>query len=130
MQFPQRSQKFEWNLNTIINIVTLATVAGGGVALWVNRSRDVDELQKWQTEQVQSNKDTSGATKAIEERVGKVESQVESLGYRVTLGEQSNASTTSSIKEVQSTLNLQSGDLRVVKEILQRIEATQKGRTP
>jgi hypothetical protein len=122
MQLPQRASKFEWNLNTVIQVITLVMMAGGGVALWVNRSRDVDELQKWRIDAEQNQKD-------LTVRIGKVESLVDNLGYRVTAGEQSNASTTSSIKEVQSTLNQQSGDLKVVKEILQRIEASQKGRT-
>ncbi len=116
---PIDKSKFDWNLNTIIQVVTLVGMAAGGVMLWTNRSRDVDELQKWRIEAEQSGKD-------LNLRVGKVESLVDNLAYRMQAGEQSAAATAGAIKEVQTTLNVQSGDLRVVKEILQRIEATQK----
>lgn len=121
MQLPQRASKFEWNLNTVIQIITLVTMAGGGVAIWVNRSRDVDELQTWRVVQTTAQKD-------LETRVGTVEKLTDNLSYRMTIGEQSNVQTATSIRDVQTSLNQQSGDLKVVKEILQRIEATQKGR--
>lgn len=120
MEFPKRAPRLEWNLNTVIQIITLVTMACGGVALWVNRSRDVDELQSWKLSQ-------TAHSDVLEARVDKVEAQVNNHEYRINIGEQSNANTVSSIKDVQSTLNQQSGDLRVVKEILQRIEAAQKG---
>ncbi|MGO8401313.1 hypothetical protein ACC783_23575 [Rhizobium ruizarguesonis] len=119
---PIDRSKFDWNLNTIIQVFTLVGMAAGGVALWTNRSRDVDELQAWRVQAEQGSKD-------ISMRVGKVESLVDNLGYRMQAGEQSAAATSGAIREVQSTLNVQSGDLRVVKEILQRIEATQKRTT-
>ncbi len=48
------------------------------------------------------------------------------FGFRVQAGEQSAAATAGAIKEVQSTLNQQGADIRVVREILQRIEAGQR----
>jgi hypothetical protein len=122
MHIPKpRLGPFEINLNTLIQIVTLVMMASGGVALWVNRSRDVDELQSWKVT-------ATAHVEIMEARIDKVESQVSNHEYRINQGEQSNANTVSSIKDVQSTLNQQSGDLRVVKEILQRIEAAQKTR--
>lgn len=121
MQLPKRAPKLEWNLNTVIQVITLIMMAGGGVALWVNRSRDVDELQAWRVDQTQ-------AQKELETRVGTVEKLTDNLSYRMTVGEQASVATAASIRDVQSTLNQQSGDLQVVKEILQRIEASQKGR--
>lgn len=120
MHLPKRAPRMEWNLNTVIQIITLVTMACGGVALWVNRSRDVDELQSWKLSQ-------SAHSDVMEARIDKVEAQVSNHEYRINVGEQSNANTVSSIKDVQSTLNQQSGDLKVVREILQRIEAAQKG---
>ncbi|OWV68062.1 hypothetical protein ATY76_14215 [Rhizobium sp. R339] len=116
---PIDKSKFDWNLNTIIQVLTLVGMAAGGVALWTNRSRDVDELQRWRTQAQQDSKELSA-------RVGKVEGLVDNLGFRVQAGEQSAAATAGAIREVQSSLNVQGGDLRVMKEILQRIEATQK----
>jgi len=121
MQIPKpRLGPFEINLNTIIQVTTLVVMACGGVALWVNRSRDVDELQSWKIS-------STAQTEVLEARVDKVEAQVNNHEFRINMGEQLNASTVNSIKEVQSTLNQQSGDLQVLKEILQRIEAAQKG---
>lgn len=121
MHFPKpKLGPFAINLNTIIQIITLVTMACGGVALWVNRSRDVDELQSWKLS-------ATAHTEVLEARVDKVEAQVNNHEFRINMGEQLNASTVASIKDVNSTLNKQSVDLGVMKEILQRIEAAQKG---
>ena len=109
----------DWNLNTIIHVVTLITFAAGGVALWVNRSRDVDDLKEWRPEITQEIKELST-------RVGTVEGLASSLGFRIQANEQQAAATASAIKDLQTTLNQQSGDIRVVREILQRIEAGQR----
>lgn len=47
MELPKRGQKPEWNLNTIIQLVTLIGMCAGGVAIWVNKGRDIEELQNW-----------------------------------------------------------------------------------
>lgn len=122
MQLPKRAKNLEWNLNTAISVLTLLTMVGGGIALWVNRSRDVDELQAWRVDQTAAQKD-------LETRVGTVEKLTDNLSYRMTVGEQASVATAASIRDVQSSLNQQSGDLQVVKEILQRIEASQKERS-
>ncbi|MCW1748808.1 hypothetical protein [Rhizobium acaciae] len=120
---PIDKRKFlDWNINTILGGVTLISLIAGGAIAWNNYQRDIGELQAWRTQAQAESKELSG-------RVGKIEGLVDNLGFRVTIGEQSAAATSGAIKEVQSTLNIQSGDLRVVKEILQRIEATQKRTT-
>lgn len=40
-----RSPKLEWNLNTIIQLVTLGGMVFGGIVIWVDKSRDIEELQ-------------------------------------------------------------------------------------
>lgn len=47
--------------------------------------------------------------------------KIDNLTYRVTVTEQSNANITTAIKELQALMSQQAGDLKVMKEILQRI---------
>lgn len=111
MELPKRAQKLEWNLNTIIQIITLLMMVIGGVTIWVNKGRDIEELQKWRF--------------AAEERLKSIDTEVrkiDNIVYRVTVQEQTNATITSAMKELQSLINQQSGDLKVMKEILQRLE--------
>jgi hypothetical protein len=64
-----------------------------------------------------------------EERFRGLENEVrkiDNLTYRVTITEQSTATITTAIKELQSLLNQQSGGLKVVRENLQRIEPSQR----
>jgi len=118
MELPKRAQKLEWNLNTIIQLVTLFGMCIGGVTIWVNKGRDIEELQKWR----------SAMEARSEERFRSIESEVrkiDNLAYRVASTEQSTTSTASAIKDLQGLLSQQAGDLKVIKEILQRVEGGQ-----
>ncbi|ASQ03680.1 hypothetical protein CN172_21040 [Sinorhizobium meliloti] len=133
MELPKRAARLEWNLNTIIQGVTLLVMGIGGVTIWVEKSRDIEELQSWRTSVEQSQKDRLAEFRErdgrTEERFRGLENEVrkiDNLTYRVTVTEQSTATITTAIKDLQSLLNAQSGDLKVVREILQRIEASQR----
>lgn len=118
MELPKRAQKLEWNLNTIIQLVTLFGMCVGGVTIWVNKGRDIEELQKWR----------SAMEARSEERFRVLESEVrkiDNLAYRVASTEQSSTSTAAAIKDLQTLVSQQSGDLKVIKEILQRVEGGQ-----
>lgn len=111
MELPRRAQKLEWNLNTIIQLITLAGMIIGMVTIWVNKGRDIEDLQKWRV--------------GIEERLKPIDTEVRKLDnitYRVTVLEQTNATITSGMKDLQTLINQQSGDLKVMREILQRLE--------
>ncbi|MDX3929083.1 MAG: hypothetical protein QHC90_25195 [Shinella sp.] len=136
-----RAKTLEWNLNTIIQLVTLVGVCVGGVVIWVDKSRDIEDLQAWRAGHETYHKDRLAEVKAnesgvnqrlsgIEADVRKVTNMSEQLAYRVTVAEQSTTTTASAIKELQATLSQQSGDLKVVREILQRIEAAQRTGRP
>lgn len=132
MELPKRAQKLEWNLNTIIQLVTLIGMCAGGVAIWVNKGRDIEELQNWKAGHELLHKERLVEVKAIEarndERFRSLESEVrkiENLSYRLTVTEQSSTSTAAAIKDLQSLVSQQSGDLKVIKEILQRVEGGQ-----
>ncbi|WP_342242627.1 hypothetical protein [Ensifer sp. OTU672] len=132
MELPKRAQKLEWNLNTIIQLVTLIGVCAGGVTIWVNKGRDIEELQNWKAGHELLHKERLVEVKAIEarneERFRSLESEVrkiDNLSYRLTVTEQSSTSTAAAIKDLQSLVSQQSGDLKVIKEILQRVEGGQ-----
>lgn len=132
MELPKRAQKLEWNLNTIIQLVTLIGMCAGGVAIWVNKGRDIEELQNWKAGHELLHKERLVEVKGIEarneERFRSLESEVrkiDNLSYRLTVTEQSSTSTAAAIKDLQTLVSQQSGDLKVIKEILQRVEGGQ-----
>ncbi|NRQ14617.1 hypothetical protein BHMPCIPO_01857 [Ensifer sesbaniae] len=111
MEFPKRAQKLEWNLNTIIQLVTLFGMCVGGVTIWVNKGRDIEELQKWR----------SAMEARSEERFRVLESEVrkiDNLAYRVATTEQSTTSTASAIKDLQGLLSLQAVVLIAIEDLV------------
>ncbi len=140
MRLPSKG-KFEWNLNTLLQIVTLATAIGGGITIWVNKSRDIEELQNWRVGHEQLHKERLVEVKAGEARndewkrgveadIRKLSGIVDNLSYRVTANEQATIAVAQSNKETQTAITQLGGDMRVVKEILQRIEAGQRRAPP
>lgn len=139
MQFPKRSPRLEWNLNTIINLLTLLGMISGGVYIWANTTRDIEDLQTWRTSHEQYHKerlaDARAAEASFNERLraeevrgNEIERKIDNLTYRVTVAEQSAVTISSSIKDLQTGLNKFGSDLQVMKEILQRMEKGQQGR--
>lgn len=137
MHMPKRAPKFEWNLNTILHLATLGVMLIGGVTVWVNSRRDIDDLIGWRTGHQLLHKERLAEVKAIEAsynerlRTGEAKSnefdrKLDNLTYRVTVAEQSAVSITSSIRDLQAGQNKQAADIQVVKEILQRMEAAQQ----
>ena len=134
-----RSPKFEWtlNINTALQIVTLAGVVSGWIYIWANTERDILELKGWRDEHKQLHEKRAVEVRATEvrydERMKNVESEIrklagvaDNLSYRITANEQASSNTSQTVKEIQNSLGQLGGDMRVVREILQRIEASQK----
>jgi hypothetical protein len=132
-----RAPKLEWNLNTIIQIVTLIGMVGGGIAIWVDKSRDIEDLQGWRTNHEQLHKERLVDVKANEARndekfksveadVRKLTSLTDSLNFRLTTNENATTGIASTVKDIQTQLSQQSGDLREIKVILQRMEKGQR----
>ncbi|MRG66089.1 hypothetical protein GH789_12460 [Rhizobium pusense] len=130
-----RSPKMEWNLNTIISLFTLASMIVGGVAIWVDKSRDIEDLQKWKEGHEQLHKERLAEVRAIEAsynlrlsnleaKSAEAERKADNLTYRVTVTEQTTVSISTAIKELQADFNRQSSDIQVMKEILQRLETS------
>lgn len=128
-----RAPKLEWNLNTVLQLVSLTTFAATGIYVWANTTRDIEELQRWRSGHEQYHKERLAEVKAIEgrteERFRSIEGEVrkiDNLAYRIAAAEQTTANTAAAIKDLQALVSAQSGDIKVIREILQRIEAGQR----
>lgn len=131
--------KIEWtvNFNTILQIITLGGMIYGGIHIWVNTGRDIDDLQEWRDKHELVHKERLADVKANEARqderakgieadVRKLFSITDNLTYRVAANEQATSNTSQTVGKVQDTLSQLGGDVRLVMEILQRMEAAQK----
>ncbi|WLR98737.1 hypothetical protein [Shinella sumterensis] len=132
-----RAPKLEWNLNTLLQLVSLATLLATGIYVWANTTRDVEELQRWRMGHEQYHKERLAEVKSVEgrteERFRSIESEVrkiDNLTYRIAAAEQTTATTSAAIKDLQSLVSAQSGDIKVIREILQRLEAGQRRSPP
>lgn len=128
-----RAPKLEWNLNTIIQIVTLVGMVGGGIAIWVDKSRDIEDLQGWRSTHEQLHKErladvkanearTDEKFKSVEADVRNLTSLTDKLNFRLTSNENATTGIAQTVKDIQQSLSQQSGDLREIKVILQRME--------
>lgn len=105
----------EWNINTIISVAGFCLTLAGGVYAY-------GQL----TSQVAYTEDQLSAYKAaMDLRVAAIElstRQIDALAYRITAAESTNATISKGLADLQAAVSQQSGDIRVVREILQRIE--------
>ena len=110
--------KWEWNLNTIVILAGFA----GGIAAWGGTwARLSDGVEANET--------------GIEQLVGRVnalEGQTQTIynhEYRLSNVEKQATDASSAMRAVETTLNGLATDMRVTREILQRIEASQSNRS-
>lgn len=97
------------------------------------------QADKWTShEELHKNRlaEVTGKETAFNERLKSLESSTfdilreqDNLKYRVTVTEQSAVTISTAIKDLQNDFNKQSSDLQVMKEILQRLDAS-VNRTP
>lgn len=107
--------KWEWNLNTVVILLGFAggLVAWGGTWNDVRNGRAINE----------------GRIAAVEVRVTANElllRKVDNHEQRLLYIEKGASDTASSMKALEGTLNDLASDMKVTREILQRIEASQK----
>ena len=129
--------KFQWNLNTILTAITLASVIVSGIAYGVNQTRDIDDLRQWQI-----NHDRVTETRLAESREirGKTEERIKTMEraafdsdrkqdqieYRVTVIEASLQTQQLQQQKAAEDMAEVKGDLKVVKELLLRMDAASK----
>lgn len=104
-----------WNVNTYISIAGFLILLAGMVYTEGQSTQKlqstVETFAKYQTE--------------TDNRIAQIEAQtrqLDSLAYRIGAAEASNAAVSRIMSDLQAAVSIQSGDIRVVKEILQRIE--------
>ncbi|MGH6773135.1 hypothetical protein [Brucella tritici] len=97
------------------------------IAKWEARA-DADQKREAEGKAIEARYDER--LKNVEGDVRKLATVSDNLSYRLTTNEQQQSSTLQTVKEIQSTQSGQGGDLKVIKEILQRLEASQRRRAP
>lgn len=128
-----RAARLEWNLNTLIQIGTIATMCVGLVVIWIDKSRDIEDLQVWRGgheelhKEAKANREATIARfderlKSLEETKIKRDSQIEALQNKTVALDQSLLSTNTILRDLSNKLNDVVTDSRVSKEILQRLE--------
>lgn len=126
MQLPQRAKPFEWNLNTVLGLITLGTVIVTG-GYWLNdNDRDIGELQKWRSDHESNVREIRSEisadiarvetqTSTLDDRLDVQEATTSRLSDRVSANEARSAEFAQTLRELQSAINQQSGDIRVIR---------------
>ncbi|MCV9940892.1 hypothetical protein OIU35_31465 [Boseaceae bacterium BT-24-1] len=123
--------KIEWNLNTWVIIGgAVIGVFSTGTAYGVlqNRQAAADEkTELWQQRHEQLHRERLAQTTAENTRTDQRLNQheislrkLENLEYRITVAEQAGINTGKSIERLTDTVNGQSADIRVMREIIER----------
>lgn len=107
--------KWEWNLNTVVILMGFA----GGLIAWG---------ATW--ERVSANQDSHAASlDRLDKRLAAVEVAIRQLDnheLRISAVEKQAAEAATSMRAVETSIGNLSSDMRVIREILQRIEASQR----
>lgn len=121
--------KYEVNLNTIALLLTLVVSVGGGFYFAGQQTKRLDGLDTWveRHDQLQATRSADMAAKFADANARITSNQVEArkidnLAYRTTVLEQGAANTQKSLGDLKEQLGSLSADIRVVREILQRMD--------
>lgn len=129
--------RLEWNLNTVLSALGLVVMILGGGYFINDQQRDIREIKDWRVELEVDLKDRRGDTErqfgalnahdaAQDDALRKVDALANQNAYRVAGVEARGERLDSQLSDLARQLNDQSGDLKVIKEILTRLEAGQK----
>jgi len=125
----------KWNLTTVVALVMFAATAGGWFYTSGQFTSSVAEMGRkydvWISNHEQLHKDrnieVSSNSARADQRIVALESgvsKIENLTYRLTVQEQGSANLSRSVEELKATVNNQSADIRVMLEILKRLDPT------
>lgn len=106
--------KWEWNLNTIVILIGFTTGIAAWGATWA-RLNDGQAVNR-------------GSIAKLDDRLTKLEGLTRTLDnheFRIANVEKQTSDAASAMRAVENTLNGLATDMRVTREILQRIEAAQ-----
>ena len=119
MQVAAPTWKWEWNLNTLVVLVGFAS----GFVAW-----------GWTLNELQSGRTTNAANiDRLDARLSALEVQsrrIDNHELRIANVEKQATDAATAMRAVEATLNALTTDVKVVREILQRLEAGQNGRAP
>lgn len=107
--------KREWNINTVISVVGFAIML---TSMAIGYGRFTEQM-------MQTTAELSAYKSATDLRIAKLETdtrQLDNLSFRMSAAETSNAAVTRALGDLQSSVSDQSGDIKVIREILVRIE--------
>lgn len=128
MHFSRPTFKNELNMTTVVAIFGLAVTLGGWV--W-SASETRSEIVAWQIkhDEMQAIKFASdtGRDQRTDQRLKALEDaqrKTEQLEYRMAVQEQGAVNLSRSVEELKTTVNGQSADIKVVLEILKRMDPT------
>ena len=142
MPFPKKAERaFEWNFNTLLQLLTIVVMLGGGWTVWVNLRRDVIELQGWRAELESDLKDRRGAVEgsiarlgtqagSLDDRLDQQEAMTIRLSDRLSANEARSQEFAQTLRELQASINEQSGDLKVIRSWIERQERNAQRRQP
>lgn len=116
---PSSKKGFEWNFNTIMQLLTLGTMLFGFGLAWQSVKGDIGILHNWKVG-IESKIDT------YETEIKRLTSVTENLNTRMGISEQTTNVLLQGNKDLQSGLSLLSADIKVMREILLRVEAQNK----
>ncbi|MFT3973346.1 MAG: hypothetical protein QM699_07815 [Amaricoccus sp.] len=134
---PDARSRIEWNLNTILSGLGLLVMVLGGGYFINDQQRDIGELKDWRVDLETELKDRRGEVEgkfgginardnAQDEQLRKTDALANQNAYRVAEVEARGEALDSQLNDLSRQLNDQSGELKVIREILNRIEAAQQ----
>lgn len=122
MNIQRPSFKNEWNWNTVSVFIGFAImIAGGGVA-WQKTQGNVESVM---SDLAMHQRISEAEKQAMNIRVKELETetrQIANINYRLTAVEQFGSGVTVSLREMQNTVNDINSEMRVMREILQRMD--------
>ena len=114
--------KNEFNWSTVSIFVGFVIMIAGSGAAWQNMKNGQDTL----TNDLATHQKISEAEKtAMQARVKEIEIEarrIDNINYRLTSVEQFGAGVTASLREMQTAVNDINSEMRVMREILQRMD--------
>lgn len=127
----------EWNLNTLLQLGTIASFLVVGGMAWQDVRGDIEVATRWREAHDLYHKERLVATKEIEGRnderfksneadIRKALGMIETIVVRQSMSEQSQSAVLQAVKELQASQSEYNSEQRVQREILQRIEASLK----
>lgn len=102
----------EVNVNTLVNVLGFLIVIAGMGASWGQLTGRLDEHDRVVTRH-------GAQIENLRSEIGKIDN----LTYRVTVTEQAQSELARSVEELKVLVNGQAADLRVIREILGRVES-------